>query len=71
MSEDRRFLILQCFEVLGEEIDKVVGNVGRIDFCSSVVSTYLELDFDCLDHNPGKVLFVFNILSVPLKKILS
>lgn len=30
MSEHRGFFILFCFEVLGEEIDKVVGKVERI-----------------------------------------
>lgn len=63
-------MILQCFEVLGEEIGKVGGKVGRIDYCSSIVSNYLELDFDCLLHNPGEVLFVFNSLSTLLKEIL-
>lgn len=44
--------------MLGEEIDKVVGKAVRIDYCSSIVSNYLELDFDCLHYNPRGVLFV-------------
>lgn len=56
--------------MLGEEIDKVVGKAVRIDYCSSIVSNYLELDFDCLHYNPRGVLFVFDILSTFLKEIL-